>query len=106
MAVTSRYKYIYSEPDQREWLFDLRIDPLETRNRAKLPDYQSVTRRIRERLIAYYRSQGFVQPLEADGWRHYPVRTLGADPDSGLLYQDPEPSLPHIPGYERRLDEL
>lgn len=106
MAVTSRYKYIYSEPDQREWLFDLRIDPLETRNRAKLPDYQSVTRRIRERLIAYYRSQGFVQPLEADGWRHYPVRTMDADPDSGLLYQDPEPSLPHIPGYERRLDEL
>lgn len=34
MAVTQDFKYIYSAPDQKEWLFDLNIDPQETRNRA------------------------------------------------------------------------
>lgn len=39
-------------------------------------------------------------------WRKYPVRNVEADPDAGLLYQDPEPSLPHIPGYERAIEDI
>lgn len=106
MAVTQRYKYIYSEPDQREWLFDLRLDPQETRSRAGLTAYQGVVRKLRERLMKQYRQNGFTQPLDGQEWRKYPVRSVEADPDAGLLYQDPEPSLPHIPGYERALEDI
>ena len=106
MAVTQRYKYIYSEPDQREWLFDLRLDPQETRSRAGLTAYQGVVRKLRERLMEQYRQNGFTQPLDGQEWRKYPVRSVEEDPDAGLLYQDPEPSLPHIPGYERALEDI
>ena len=36
VAVSERWKYFFSAPDQREYLFDRSQDPLETRNRAGL----------------------------------------------------------------------
>lgn len=40
-VVTRRYKYIYDPEDEPE-LYDLESDPIETRNLASLPDYQSI----------------------------------------------------------------
>jgi arylsulfatase A-like enzyme len=54
MAVTDRLKYIYSAPDRKEWLFDLRTDPEETRNRLHLPMYKEQAARMRRELIALF----------------------------------------------------
>ena len=101
MALTRRWKYIYSAPDNREFLFDLRVDPEETRNRAETLGYQEQTRAMRAALVAYLRSEGYEEPLEGDGWRVYPPPPLPRDPDAGLLFQDPGWAKPyvHIPGY-------
>jgi hypothetical protein len=102
MAVTEESKYVFSAPDDREWLFDRKIDPLETRNRAANPMYLDETERMREILLERFRRDGYREPLDGDGWKHYPRRELTTDPDAYLLFQDPKESLPDIPGYERK----
>jgi arylsulfatase A-like enzyme len=101
MALTQRWKYIYCASDNREFLFDLLVDPDETRNRAETLGYIDRTRAIRATLIAYMRQEGHTEPLDGDSWRVYPPPAFPADPDGGLLFQDPAwtRSEMHIPGY-------
>ncbi len=102
LAVTRRWKYIYSAPDGREWLFDLAADPEETRNRAENPMYRAQTREMRRLLTGYFQSEGYAEPLDGDDWRRFPKAELPADPDAGLLFQDPPASIAApAPGYER-----
>lgn len=100
MAVTEAYKYIYSAPDNKEWLFDLRTDPEETRNKAENPLYVKKKEEMRKKLIDYFREEGYEEPLEGDGWKRYPYRDIPSDPDAFLLFQDAEASIPHTSGYE------
>jgi arylsulfatase len=107
MCVTERYKYIYSAPDDREWLYDLRVDPDETRNRAYNPMYMDTLLELRRKTIQRFRQDGYDAPFEGDDWNHYELRDVFTDPDAFLLFQDPPQSIPHIPGYEReRLDQV
>lgn len=101
MALNRRFKYFYSAPDRREFFLDRRADPQEMRNRAGLVFCQQELEAMRRALFAYYRSQGYEEPLEGDAWRLFPQPSLPEDPDAGLLIQDPPWSKPYqrIPGY-------
>ncbi|OQB12589.1 MAG: Arylsulfatase [Firmicutes bacterium ADurb.Bin193] len=100
MAVNTEYKYIYSAPDNKEFLLDLVADPEETRNKAYNPLYIEKTRQMREQLINYFKNEGYTTPLSPDGWKAYPRQEMPDDPDAYLMFQDPPESIPHIPGYE------
>jgi len=77
------YKYVYSAPDQREWLFDRRRRPEE----RSLVD-GAVKARMRSELIGWLRRDGHTEPLEGDGWKAFPRREVPSDPDAGLLFQE------------------
>jgi arylsulfatase len=101
MALTERWKYIYSAAENREFLFDRRVDPEETRNRAETLGYQEHTRALRATLIDQLRQAGRPEVLDGDDWRAFPPPTLPRDPDAGLLFQDAEWANDRlaIPGY-------
>jgi arylsulfatase A-like enzyme len=101
MALTRRFKYIYCASDNREFLFDLWVDPDETRNRAETLGYIERTRAMRAALIAYLRQEGYSEPLDGDAWRVYPPPAFPVDPDGGLLFQDSRWAAEEtfIPGY-------
>ena len=105
MALTSRWKYIYCASDDREFLFDLLVDPEETRNRAETLGYLEQTRAMRTGLIDYLREQGYAEPLDGNSWRVHPAPEFPRDRDGGFLFQDTGWSVPHmhIDGYS---DEL
>ena len=85
--IGEEYKYVYSAPDQREWLFDRRHRP-EERSLAGVPGYRGVLRRLRAELIARLRADGHEEPLEGEGWRPYPRLEVPSDPDRDLLFQE------------------
>lgn len=97
-------KYVYSAADGREWLFDLAIDPDETKNWAGNPRYAGRLSQMRERLIKRFADDGYDEAVRGGAWREYD-RPDFPDPalDDGLLFQDP-PNLPELlrglgPGY-------
>ncbi|MFW6060634.1 MAG: hypothetical protein ACODAQ_10665 [Phycisphaeraceae bacterium] len=98
-AVTSRWKYTFSAGDNREFLFDRVYDPRETRDRAGVAFCAEALRAMRERMIAHLRATGHTDPLDGDNFRRYPRYELPANPDAGLLVQDPPDAEFHIPGY-------
>lgn len=101
MATHRTGKYIYSEADQREWFFDRINDPDETTSNTDHPDCA----KLRQALIERFKQDGYLQPLDGDGWRKYPVRSIPDDPNVGLLYQDTPQTQARIdalgPGYAR-----
>ena len=101
MSLTERWKYIYSAPDNREYLFDLLLDPEETRNCAETVGYHDKTSEMRSSLISHLKEDGCTEPIDGDSWRVYPPPQFPADPDAGLLLQDPGWAKPfmNIPGY-------
>lgn len=99
MALCKDFKYIYSVPDDKEFLFDLKNDSDETRNKAYNPLYLKKTSELRKKLISYFKSEGYMTPLDRDVWRKYPKKEMPEDSDAYLLFQDPKKTLPHIPGY-------
>jgi arylsulfatase len=101
MALSRRWKYIYAASDQREYLFDLLVDPEETRNRAQTLGYLEHTAAMRAALIGYFQREGYTEPLDGDTWRAYATPSFPQDPDAGLLFQDPRwaRSRMRIPGY-------
>jgi len=101
MATNRRWKYFYSAPDRREFLFDRVLDPDETRNRAGLSLCRHELEEMRNSLFEFYRSQGFTDPIEDGRWKLFPQPSMPVDPDEGLLIQDPAWSIPYqvIPGY-------
>lgn len=104
-AVTREYKYFYSVPDRKEFLFDRVQDPHELHNVAYNPLYKAATKAMRERLIATFREDGYEQPLDGDGWKEFPQPQPFRDEDEQLLHQDPGPSvdLSGLPeGYRKR----
>ncbi|MCD6303238.1 MAG: sulfatase-like hydrolase/transferase [Anaerolineae bacterium] len=101
MALNRDYKYFYSAPDRREWLFDRQEDPEEMRSQAGLVFRRSALEAMRDNLWSFYRSQGYDEPLTPEGWREFPQPSLPDDPDEGLLIQDAPWADPYqrIPGY-------
>lgn len=85
--IRADYKYVYSAPDQREWLFDRRHRP-EERSVAGAPGYQPVLQAMRQELIQWLRRDGHESPLDGERWKTLPPRTIPSDPDAGLLFQE------------------
>jgi len=63
MIRTEQYKYVYSAPDETEYLFDVIHDPEETRNRASNPLFTGVVSELRERLMDHLSSDGYTEPM-------------------------------------------
>ena len=101
MALTSRWKYIYSAAEHREYLFDLKVDPEETRNRAETLGYLEQTRLLRAQMVAQLQQAGRSAGLDGDNWRAFSAPQFPRDPDAGLLFQDADwaASRLTIPGY-------
>ena len=99
MAVTEKYKYIYSAPDQMEWLFDLKTDPDETRNRAYNPMFIDIKDKMKKRLIDYLTQEKYTKPLDSSEWKKGEIKKMIDDPDAYLLFQDSPESIPKISGY-------
>jgi len=101
MILNRDWKYFYSAPDKREFLFDRKRDPGETRNRSGLSLCRGEEQGMRQDLIRFLRDDGYGKPLEGDEWREFPRPMLPENPDEGLLIQDAGWSLRHqrIPGY-------
>jgi len=97
------YKYVYSAPDGREWLFRRAEGQPEARNLAGNPAYESTLASMRSRLIASFRADGYEGPLEGDGWKAFPKREVPSTPDAWQLFQEGGP-VDHLfpPGYEPR----
>lgn len=103
MAVTEKYKYIYSAPDNKEWLYDLEADIEETRNRADNPMYIHIKRDMKKQIISCFKRDGYLDSIDGDDWKRYPSKSLPEDPDAFLLFQDTDSSIPYIMGYEREI---
>ncbi len=86
MSLNSRWKYFYSAPDNREFLFDRKNDPEETRNVIRNNSRAAVE--MRNSIICELRKAGETDDVDAKGWKKYPVKKMPLDPDEGLLIQD------------------
>lgn len=89
-------KYVYSAADNKEWLFDMRIDPQETKNWAGNSRYEARLREMRGKLIARFERDGYDKAVKDGAWREYEPPAF-PDPagDDGLLFQD-SPDLPDL----------
>ena len=89
MAVSTRWKYFYSAPDNREFLFDRLTDPRETRNQAGVSQFRGEVRdRMRSALIDLLTECGTTAGVDGDGWKVFPKQEISTDPDAGLLIQE------------------
>ena len=99
MAATRSWKYVYSAPDQREWLFDLRRADHEKHDLARNPMFADKLRDLRAQLLAQLREEGYHEALNGESWKEFGRRELPANADFGLLFQD-------APGLQGRIDAL
>ena len=96
MAVSADWKYFYSAGDDKEYLFDRRSDPRETRNAAGVQFAAGAKGQLKSALIAELTAHGETAGLacdgvpsgKVDGFRAFPKYELSTDPDAGLLIQD------------------
>lgn len=105
MAANEEWKYIRSAGDGREWLFDRRRDPRESRDASGDPGADGVRRMMKADLLAFLKRTGVDDAwIEAGGaldWRPQPAydESYLAEPDAKVLFQD-YPSYPlDLPGY-------
>jgi hypothetical protein len=96
MALTQNWKYIYSAAEHREYLFDLKVDPDETRNRAETLGYLEQTRQLRTQMFRQLQQDGCSAVLDGDNWRTFPAPPFPRDPDAGLLFQDADWAATHL----------
>lgn len=97
-AMDREWKYAWSAPDQKEFLFPTSDFP-EKRNHASDVTASKPLERlgvaVRQRASCFNFSKA---TLEDSGcWRKYPARSMPEDPDEGLLYQDTVWAKPELP---------
>jgi arylsulfatase A-like enzyme len=101
MIVNKKWKYFYSAPDEREFLFDKRIDVSETQNKAGLRFTDSIVRELRNRLFTFLEANE-ERALVADGrWITFPKKDIPVNIREGLLIQDHPWARTHIKGYTK-----
>jgi arylsulfatase len=98
-TITPQWKYAYSAPDDREFLFDRRQGQPESNNLADEPSCAGTLKELRHRTIAWLRAGGEAAAYDGDAWRRYPLLHVPADPDAGLITQDRPGYVLDLPGY-------
>jgi len=88
MAVSMEWKYVYSAPDNREFLFDKIHDPQETRNKAGIVFCQKALTDMRKALFEHLKTGNETRGIEGERWKQFPMPEFPDDPDTGLLIQD------------------
>lgn len=101
MVLNRRWKYVYSAPDRKEFLFDRVQDPEETINFAGATLRSPVLDELRSGLIERFCCDGYVDPIDGQDWRQFPQPTLPDDPAADLAIHDVAWAIPYltIPGY-------
>lgn len=99
MVVTDQWKYVYSAPDRREFLFDRRVDRPESRDRAGLNHFSADQTAMRSLLIDFLRDTGHTEGLDGEGFKLFDQPSIPENPDGGLLLQDNVWADESIPGY-------
>ena len=87
MITDGKWKYIYSAPDHKEFLFD-RVTDCETHNRAYVSGCSQQVKRLRAALIDYMENNGLDRISENGEWKYFPPLYVVNDPDAGLITQD------------------
>ncbi len=87
MISDENWKYIYSAPDNKEFLFDKKLDK-ETRNLAGVPSCNKIQETYREKLITYLENSGVKTLSEKGKWKNNFKFELPDNPDSGLITQN------------------
>ncbi|MCX7804936.1 MAG: sulfatase-like hydrolase/transferase [Planctomycetota bacterium] len=103
-AVSARWKYAWSAPDGREYLFDRIGDPEETRDRSGLPFCRQAQEEMRRALIGFLREAGETCALDGNIWRKFPKQEVPDNPDAGLIAQDHPWARARLPGYSGEPD--
>lgn len=88
MAVNEGWKYFYSVPDDKEFLFDRVNDPHELVNLAHEADYQRHKEVLKKSLINHLVGMGETEGIEDGDFKHFEVIKTNEDPFIGLLIQD------------------
>lgn len=99
---TGQYKYGYSAPDNREYLFRREPGRLDERNLAGNAAYAKVLVDLRQRLIARLRHDGYETPLDGEGWKVWEEKTLPPEIDACRLFQEGQVDHLFPEGYEPR----
>lgn len=99
MVTDGRFKYIYSVPDEKEFLFDHEIDPEELHNKAFLPLYTKKHKEMKQNLISYLKKSELKDAIEGDDFKRFDKKEIRPNADAHLLYQDATGSLPNMEQY-------
>lgn len=97
-AVDDRWKYAWSAPDQKEFLFERRDQP-EKHNLAEAKSAAPALQRLRETVQNRAAEHSFSRKAldRAGAWKTQRPAKMPANPDAGLLYQDPPLAKPELP---------
>ena len=95
------WKYVYSAPDQREFLFDRKAPHLDSEDLSQAKEHSAVFQTLRAALISHLKENGEQAALDGDSWKKYPIQTISDDPNDGLLFQDHPWADEFIPGYSQ-----
>lgn len=90
MVTDGQWKYIYSAPDEKEWLFSLTAEEREATNLADAENAAAVKERLRQALVSRYQAVNYSRAIDGDDWKLYGKTTLPDDSEYGLLQQDPD----------------
>lgn len=105
LAVNQNWKYIYSAPDNRAFLFDRKTDPKETRDFSCNPFLSDVRQQMNAQLVAYVKQNPSDRAVENDDFRAFRLPPFVRNPDAGHLIQDSYTpwSSALIPGYSDQM---
>lgn len=82
------WKYTYSAADQKEWLYNLELDPKESRNLAYNGFYLDQVERLRQAQVQRYTEAGYAKAVENGAWKDYGLTACTFQTDENLLLQD------------------
>lgn len=88
LATDGRFKYMYSAPDRREWLFRVRDALVEGPDLAHTARYSTEKMRLKEALRRRYARDHVFGVFTRDDWTRYRAKSFSKNPDYGLLRQD------------------
>ncbi len=87
MVANKEWKYIYSAPDHKEYLFD-KLHDTELRSLAGVPSCAAQQSTLKSQLIDFLEADGLTQISKDGDWLTFPKVELPDNPDSGLITQE------------------